>query len=145
MSSQSVALNTGQQANITTNSRKVFLWNYRTQEGSVNNSAYADLVIPEGTVLGRVSATGLLKPFTSGASDGSQFPIGVMLDDVTVPYGSTLNIAMVDDGDVNASGLIFQGSDTLNTVVSGQRVIDRLKAAGIKVINSTELTKLDNA
>lgn len=145
MSSQSIPLNTGAQAIIQTESREVFLWNKRTQDGQINNATYSDLVLAEGTVLGRVSGTGLLKVFQSGSSDGSQFPIGVLVDGVTIPAGLTYNVAMCDDGDVNANGLIFQGGDTLQTVVSSQRVIDRLKLAGIKVIASRDLTGYDNA
>lgn len=143
-SSQSIPLNNGQQAIIQNDFKKVFLWNYRTLNGSLNNAAYVDLNLPEGTVIGRVSSSNLFKVFTSGASDGSQFPIGVVIDDTVVPFGTTKNITIGHDGDVNANALIFQGGDTLNTVVSGRTVRDHLKMYGVNVVDATELTKLDN-
>jgi hypothetical protein len=144
MSSQSIPLNNGQQAIIQTETAKTFLWNRRSFNGIIGNSSYTPLVVPQGTIMGRISSTGLLTPFTSGASNGSQLPIGVMIGDVTVEFGQQKNITVCDDGDVNSSKLIFQGSDTLNTVVSGRQVRDWLKLVGIKVIESTEMTAPDN-
>jgi len=145
MSTQSVVLNNGQQAIITTDLSKVFLWNRRSQPGQINNADLYDPVThPEGTVMGRVSSSGLLVPFTSGASNGSQFPVGVLIGGVTIEEGDTANVFICDDGDVAAEKLIFQGSDTLETVVSSRRVKDWLKLMGVKVITSTEMTADDN-
>lgn len=145
MSQQTVALNNGVQAIIHTDRSKTFLWNRRSTPGQIQNSdLYDPITIPEGTVLGRISTTGLLTPFTSGASNGSQFPVGVLIGDRTIQEGETQDVFFFDDGDVAAEKLIFQGSDTLDTAVSGQRVRDRLKMMGIKVIESTEMTNTDN-
>lgn len=146
MSLQTVVLNNGTQAIINTDTSKVFLWNRRSKPGQIQNSDLYDPVThPEGTVLGRISATGLLTPFTSGASNGSQFPIGVLIGDRTIQEGVTQDVFFCDDGDVDADKLIFQGSDDLSTVVSGRQVRDWLKLAGVKVIEgSTELTTTDN-
>jgi hypothetical protein len=145
MNSQEVALNTGNQMIIHTTIAKVFLWNRRSQPGQINNSdLYDPETYPEGTVMGRISATGLLAPFTSGASNGSQFPIGVLVGTHIVEEGATNNVFICDDGDVAAEQLIFQGSDDLDTVVSGRQVRDWLKLAGVKVITSTDLTGHDN-
>lgn len=144
MSSQTIVTNTGQQAHIVTETAKVFLWNRRSAPGQVNNSEYDDLDIPEGTVMGRIATTGLLVPCASGASDGSQFPVGILIGGVVVPYGETLNVFVCDDGDVNAGQLIFDGTDDLDTVVDGRQLRDHLKLMGIKPIVSTEMTKSDN-
>lgn len=144
MSSQNVALNTGQQAIIHTDTSKTFLWNRRSQPGQITNGGdYAELYL-EGTVMGRISATGLFTPFTSGASDGSQWPIGVLVEDHTIEDGDTHNVFICDDGDVAAEKLVFDGTDDLDTVVDGRQVRDWLKSAGIKVITSTEMTATDN-
>lgn len=143
---QEVVLNTGQQAIINTDTSNIFLWNRRSEKGQVNNSdLYDPLVIPAGTVMGRIASSGYLTPFTSGASDGSQFPIGVLCSDYTIEEGDTQYVYICDDGDVAAEKLIFQDTDTLDTVVDDQRVRDRLKAAGVKVIVSTEMTGYDNS
>jgi hypothetical protein len=141
MSSQTIALNTGQQAIIHTELSKVFLWNRRSQPGQVQNSGlYDPITIPEGTVMGRIAASSLLTPFTSGASDGSQFPVGVLIETQIIQEGDTQNVFICDDGDVAAEKLIFQGSDDLDTVVSGRQVRDHLKSFGIKVITATDMT-----
>lgn len=146
MSKQEIVSQTANQLIINTDTSKVFLWNRRSQPGEIQNSDLYDPVThPEGTVMGRISASGLLTPFTSGASDGSQFPIGVLISDVTVEEGDTVQCFICDDGDVAAEQLIFQGSDDLDTVVSNRQVRDWLKSAGIKPITSTELTGYDNA
>lgn len=145
MSSVNQVLNTGQQSITHYDISKVFLWNRRSQPGQINNSdLYDPITIPEGTVMGRISATGLLTPFTSGASDGSQWPVGVLVGGTTIEEGDTNNVHICDDGDVAAEKLIFQGSDDLDTVVDGRQVRDWLKLAGIKVITATEMTRTDN-
>ena len=145
MSTQTVALNNGTQAIIHTDRSKVFLWNRRSQPGQIQNSdLYDPITIPEGTVLGRISASGLLTPFTSGASNGSQFPIGILIGDRTIEEGTAQDVFFMDDGDVAAEKLIFQGSDTLETVVSSRRVKDWLKSYGVKFIEATEMTRTDN-
>lgn len=40
--------------------------------------------IPSGTILGRVTASGLLGPYLDAASDGRQTAVGVLLDSVSV-------------------------------------------------------------
>lgn len=143
---QTIVSQTSNSLIVNTDTSNVFLWNRRSQKGQINNgTSYDPKVYPEGTVLGRISSSGLLTPFTSGASDGSQYPIGILVSDYTIAEGATASVYMCDDGDVAAEKLIFQGSDTLETVVSGQRVKDRLKAAGVKVIFSKEMTGYDNS
>lgn len=144
MSSQTVALNNGQQAIIHTDTAKVFLFNRRSAKGTIANSTYDDVVYPIGTVMGRISASGNLIPLESGASDGSQLPVGILMNTYTVEASSEREVHIVDDGDVAANKLVFDGSDTLNTVVSGSQLRDHLKRLGIKVIDSEELTVEDN-
>lgn len=144
MPSQDVNLNNGQQAIIHTDSAKTFLWNRRSQVGDINNPSYSDLVVPEGTVMGRVSATGRLKVLASGSSDGSQLPIGIMIGGKTIQYGETLEVAICDDGDVNENNIILQGSDTLDTVVSSRTLRDWLKLVGVKCVTTNEMTAEDN-
>lgn len=146
MASQEVTLNTGNQAIINTDLGNIFLFNRRSQKGIVNNSdLYDPLVLSAGTVMGRVSETGKFKAFDADASDGSQYPIGILAHDVTIEEGEDKNVFICDDGDVAEEKLVFVDTDdSLDTVISGQQVRDRLKAAGIKLIASTEQTGYDN-
>lgn len=142
MAEQNVVFNNGQQAIINTSTPQIFLWNKRSEQGQMNNGTYDPITYPAGTVLGRVSATGLLKPLASAAVDGSQFPVGVLMSGYTVEEGETRDVFMCVAGDVAAEQLIFQGSDTLNTVISGRRLRDRIQAdtVGIKLVFATEMS-----
>lgn len=140
MAEQNVVFNNGQQAIINTSTPEIFLWNKRSAPGQINNATYDPITYPEGTVLGRVSTTGLLKPLTSGASDGSQFPAGILMSGYTVEEGETRDVFMCVQGDVAAEQLIFQGSDTLSTVVDGRQLRDHFQLLGIKLVVATEMS-----
>lgn len=146
MSSQTVVLNTGSQAIVNTDTSKVFLWNRRSEKGQITNGTGGTVNYPEGTVMGRISASGLYAPFASAAVDGTQHPIGVLIKSYAIVAADTQDVFICVSGDVAAEKLIFQGADTLNTVISGQRVRDILqgKSVGIKLVFATEMTATDN-
>ena len=146
MSTQSQALNTGQQAIINTDLSKIFLWNNRYENALYNNSAYDAVTLTAGTLMGRVSATGWVKPLASGASDGSQFPVGVLANDITVDGGDLVTVSICVAGDVAQEMIILQGADTMETTISSRRLKDRIGAdtVGIKLVQSTEMTGYDN-
>src|SRR6185369_1967114 len=121
MSSISQRNNTSNQLTTDFNLQKVFLLNNRyEQDVLLENPGYASQIILAGTVLGRIAASQSVIPCISGALDGSQFPIGVLAQDVTIASGATQSIAMCIDGDVNAAALIFYGGDSLTTVIAGR-------------------------
>jgi hypothetical protein len=118
----------------TYDSKNIFILNNETEIGRINNEDYDDITYPAGTVMGRIATTNMLTPITSEASDGSQFPIGVLHTETTVPAGETVNATIVISGHVDASLLILQGSDTLNTVVSLRTIRDRIKSDSAGII-----------
>ncbi len=148
MSEQTIALNNGQQAIIHTDTSKIFVGKNRYEKGNYNNSELYDAVtLAVGTLLGRISASGDLVPLESGASDGSQYPVGVVAQTVTVEAGDDQEIYFCVAGDVVADKVILQGSDDLDTVVSGRQLRDRIGAdtVGIKLITqNTEMSAEDN-
>jgi len=125
---------------------KTFVWNVRTATANYTNSTYDDVTLQQGTLMGRISSSGLSVPLTSGASDGSQFPLGVLLEDTTIEAGDTQELTIAVAGDVVESKILLQGSDTLNTVISGRRIRDRIGAdtVGIKLVGADQMTGLDN-
>lgn len=125
---------------------KIFILNNRYQKDQyVNNSNYDPINIPIGTVMGRISATGVLVPWTSTASDGSQFPVGLMAQDVSVAGSATITATICDMGDVNASQIICaKPGDSLESIVSSRRLRDHLQSQGIKLVNTIEMTSEDN-
>ncbi|MCE3278034.1 MAG: Bacteriophage lambda head decoration protein [Bacteroidetes bacterium] len=146
MSSNSVVSNTGQQAEITTDLSKIFIWNNRYKSYPYNNSAYDSVTLLAGTLMGTVAGTGYIKPLASGASDGSQYPTGILAEDVTVDGGDLVDLDICVSGDVVEDKIIFQGSDNLDTTVSSRRLRDRIGAdtVGIKLVTSTSNSSYDN-
>lgn len=145
MSKSEVVFNQGNMMIVNTDTTKIFVWNNRYDKALMNNATYDPITVPEGTVLGRISATGKVKPLTSGASDGSQFPVGIAGPGNTViDDGTDGTIYFCVDGDVVEGKVLLQGSDTLNTVVSGIQIRDRLKAQGIKLVSAEQQTHTDN-
>ena len=143
--SQTIGINNGQQLTVNTDTSKIFLWNNRFDKGSYTNSTYDAVTILAGTVLGMTTA-GALVPFTSGASNGSQYIVGVLNEDHVLEAGETKEVYFCVSGDVAEEMLLFQGSDDLETVVGGRRVREKIGAdtIGINLIASQDLTKYDN-
>lgn len=143
--SQTIGINNGQQLTVNTDTSKIFLWDNRFDKGGYTNSTYDTATILAGTVMG-MTTLGALVPFTSGASNGSQFIVGVLNEDHVLEAGETKEVYFCVSGDIAEEMLIFQGSDNLDTVVGGRRVREKIAAetVGIKLITSTDLTKFDN-
>lgn len=142
--SQTVVLDNGQQLIINTDTTKIFIWDNRFDSAGMNNSGYTTVVYPAGTVLGRVLATGRVTPYTSA----NQLRIvGVLNEDQVIPAGTTKTVFYCVSGDVAPEGIVLQGSDTLDTIVNGQLIRDRIagETVGIKLTPGAELTKFDNS
>lgn len=148
MSSNTVTYNNGQQLQINTNLAKLFPRGAENQRSySYTNSGYTEAALPAGTVMGVIAATGKIIPMTSGASDGSQIPRGILARDYVVPAGVVQNLSILVEGQVRQDMIILQGSDTLSTVVSGARIFERIGSdtVGILIIAATNATNYDNA
>lgn len=144
MSTNNQRLNTGSQATTDYDLSKIFIWNNRYHVGQYTNSIYDPETLLPGQVLGRISATNKLAKCFSAASDGSQYPIGVVAETLQVVEGSTVNLTFCNKGDVVADKLIFESGDGLQTPVSGKTMFDMLQAAGLNIVNNTEQTDYDN-
>lgn len=125
---------------------KLLIGDNTTVVGSFTNGGGSAVTLDQGTVMGRISATGKLVALTSAASDGSQFVVGVLCDTTTVAAGGTVDLTLCDSGEINQSMVKLQGSDTLETVVGGRRIKDKIGAetVGVKLIVSNDLTNFDN-
>lgn len=132
------------------NVQQTFIGCNEYKEGTYTNSTGSTVVIPMGTVIGRVLATQLLLPQVSTATDGSEMPRGVVGEDYSIANGASQVITYCYAGDINQNALILGGSDTLDTVVrtvttGGGTVGDLLQAnTDIKLYPSLELSNYDN-
>lgn len=147
---QTTGTNTNNQLTVNSDTSKIFIGDNRHDifNYAKVNLTNDDITIPAGTLFGRISATGYVTPLASGASDGSQFPIGILREDKTILYGEDFDgqVTLCVEGRVAEDKVIFQGSDTMNTVVSSRRLRDRIGSdtVGIKLVPSTEMTGYDN-
>jgi len=144
------ANNTNNQLTVKYDTSKIFIGDNRHDKftAGIENSTYDDVTYLAGTVFGQKSADLSVKPLTSGASDGSQFPLGILAHDITVEASSTYEeeVTLCVEGRVAEDKVLFQGSDDLETIVSSRTLRARIGAdtVGIKLVESTEMTGYDN-
>lgn len=124
----------------------IFLRDNKYEGGSFENATGADLTLAPGTLMGRVAATGLLVVLKSGATDGSQYPVGVLTQETEVLDTETVDIKVCVAGEIQKESVVFDGTDDYDTVVEDRTLLDRIGAdtVGIKVIAGTEMTAFDN-
>jgi len=147
MSTNQVTVSTNNQQTTNYDLSKLFLLNNRYQAGLYTNSGYVAVYLPAGTVLGRIAATRAIVPLVSTASDGSQFPIGILAQDYTVQAGAITSLMYGVCGDVAQELLSFaNGTDTLNTIVNGRTLFDRIQSDSVAIFikPSVDLTDYDN-
>jgi len=143
MANPNVRVQTSKQLTADYNRAKVFIGEKSTFVGDYINSDYADEDLLAGTVMARVGATNKLVKCDSTLTNGGQFPIGVLLGDVTVEGGETVELT-VANGEVNGGMLIFNDAETADTVVSSRTLRDHLLLAGTKIREVDYLNEFDN-
>lgn len=124
----------------------IFLRDNKYEGGEYTNDTYDDEVLSAGQLMGRVAATGALVVLKSAAGDGSELPVGILTQDTDVATGDTVNINICVGGEVAEEKVLFDGTDTLDTIIDGRQLRDRIAAdtVSIKLVASEELTGLDN-
>jgi hypothetical protein len=114
--------------------------------GNFTASATGD--IAEGTVFGRISATGYFKICDKDSADGSQYPVGVLYNGIngalSATSGTTYPITLVNKGKINAGKLVFSTGESLDSVVVDRQFRDHLAAIGLVLESVTELSTSDN-
>lgn len=146
MSTISEVTKTGNQLNTSYDVSKIALGDNEFISGSFTAAASED--IAEGTVFGRISATGYFKKCDKDSTDGSQYPVGIFYNGIggskTVVSGTTYTITLINKGKVNSGMLVFASGESLDSVVSDRQMRDHLAAIGIILESATELGALDN-
>lgn len=146
MSTVTNTVNTTNQMVNNYNTTKVFIGENTFENGTYTNGTGSSATLVAGTLMGRVSASGILIPLVAAATDNSQFPVGVLVNNVTVADTASAAISICVSGRVNANALVLHSGNTLETVISGRRLRDRIAGdtLGIKLTVSTENTSFDN-
>ena len=144
-SSYTSTVNTDNQQTNQYSTEKVFIGD-NSYETVAFKSAGTDQSLVAGQLMGRVSATGFVTQHTSGASDGSEIPFGILAESIEITAGETPNLSICVKGRVDKNLVVLSGSDTFATVVSSRRIDDRINGdtVGIELVDSTEMTIEDN-
>lgn len=152
MAFNEVAFRNKNQLFINTDLTQIFVWNnrYENVDFYYENTG-DDITLPTGLVVGRVLATGKVIPWVSTASDGSQYPIGVLNSAVDVAYGETFDnpVSICVAGDVAEDKVsVADDGDTLDSECgNSQRTCrDMLSsvASAIRLVAGTQHTLYDN-
>ena len=82
-----------------------------------------------GAVLGRVTASGNYILSVATATDGSQIPAAILVDNVTTAAGATQTAGVYVQGEFNANYLTFDASWTVDTLKAAIRSTLFIKTA----------------
>jgi len=126
---------------------KLFLRDNRFIEVTYTNpSGVAEAVLEKGLVMGRVAATEKVLPLVDDATNGSQYPLGILNASQTVAASGTVTLTLCVSGDVDKSLVVLPAGTDFNTVIEAKTVADRLMSdtKGLFLVISDELSDYDN-
>jgi hypothetical protein len=128
------------------NTAKLFLWNNRYDKATFSNASGDTVTLAAGTLMGRIATTQKVVALDSSASDGSQFPVGILASDYIVEDGDSVDVTYCVAGDVAEELVILAYGDEFSTAISGRSIRDRIASdtVGIKLVTTEELTDFDN-
>lgn len=141
-------------ANILSNNystQQIFLGKKYIEYETITNSTGSTMTLSAGRLMGQILASGKWLAQVSTATDGSEFPRGILYEDQSIADGATVSVPILKGGDVNENGVILGGSDTwataIRTVSTGGATVRAAFLANcpdIKLFPSTELSNYDN-
>lgn len=128
------------------NAKNVFIAQNDYSKANMTNSTYDPIEYPIGLILGRVAATGEVVPCESTATDGSQYPVGILSETITIDGGDTLEVPFCVAGHVAEEMVVTTNSDTLETVIEDKMLRDRIGSdtVGIFLRLGDDQTNFDN-
>jgi hypothetical protein len=129
----------------------VFLTIMRTRTGTYTNSTGSTVTLDAGRLVGRILATGNIAPQSCVATDGSEMPIGVLMEGYSVADGASVTVTYAYQGEINESSVGLTSGQTLNDTVrtvstGGGKLIDLIiRDTDLKLVSADDLTGYDNA
>lgn len=147
MSDAIIVNNTPNQSHVDFDVSKIFIFGNRYKNATLLNNSGGVKSFDPGTLMGKITASGKIIPLVSGAGDGSNQPIGILRTEITdLADAGEVDVSYSVFGDIAKEKVIVDGGDTLQTVIAGRTIEDRLLAdtMGIILIETDELTDFDN-
>ncbi len=125
---------------------KLFKTTFKTVQMTYTNSSGASVDLVPGMLFGRVSADLKGAILKSASVDGSQIPFGINLTMATVANAASKTIQVAVTGMVDQDLIVLDGTDTLDTLISGRTIGDRIPAdtEGITLEEFNQIVNLDN-
>ena len=151
MSTVSVVVNTDVQMIANFNAQNFRLGKNKVKTATLTNKTGSELTVPAGRLLGKVltAATGYVvgevKPHAAAGTNGTNIPVGFILNAVTLANDASAKVSYVSCGDVDASMITLNGAGTLATICTGYEAIgEMLQNKGLFAVSVTENTFIDN-
>lgn len=146
MSSANQVFNGGNFVITNYDTSKLFLRDTRFEVMSYTNSTGVEVTLPAGLILGRIAATEKVLPLVKAATNGSQYPVGILAQNKTVANGVTVNLNVCIKGELDKDLIILPASTDFDDVIEAKTLADRIKSdtLGILLVQGQELTSFDN-
>lgn len=115
----------------------------KTIQVEYENKTGAVKEIARGLLVGRKHADGKVLPLQHDATDGSQYPLGFVINDTkTVANDAVVKLTLVISGEINENGVVLESGTTMDSVISDRRLKDRIAAdtEGIYLVKTAENT-----
>lgn len=122
-----------------TNNETASLWMWDPLFDDDTLEAAGAVTWAEGTVLGRITTSGNLTAYTSGAADGSEIPIAVLPSETVFAGAGTAPARVLISGRVRRAKLVAHGVGALT-----QAEVDALRDFTIVGLATSQLSELDN-
>jgi hypothetical protein len=84
--------------------------------------------LKRGTVVGAITASGLVKQLAPAAEDGTELAVGILMDDVDASAGNTKAVVIMREAIVAHNAVVWPASIT---AVQQKAAIENLKLYGI--------------
>jgi hypothetical protein len=125
-----------------------FLLGFNSFVDATFTAGGADVTLAQGTVMGRIAATGKIIALDKDATDGSQLPVGCIVEGVTIAANASKTLRLVNKGKIDVNKVVF-ADGTLDGTVGPTGFLrayrDLLADLGLELVNGEELTKVDNS
>lgn len=96
---------------------QLFIGKNLYNSATYTNSTGSTVTIQMGRLIGRVLASDKVLPQVATAVDGSEQPIGIAMETVTVADGESVTLFYCYAGDINQNAVIFNTGESLATIV----------------------------
>ena len=125
---------------------KLFKTAFKVVTMNFTNATGSELVLSAGMLFGRVSADLKGAILKSASVDGSEIPFGVLVSEETLAIAASTTVKVAVTGMVDQDLLVLDGTDTLDTLIDGRTLGDRIPAdtEGITLEDFNELVETDN-